>query len=173
MRARWMPEYCLTEESQRLLDEAARHRTAEAKSAQRRDRYPLGDEAQRVRFDRNGFAAEAVVRHHFGLDPMPWVSGYVYAAADIRLGGKLVDVKCTEHRHGVLQRHTRASSRADAYLLVVRDGLRYTLCGWLPAKELMRDENRGTGRWAGAWISAQEKLRCVTTLRPWCMGAAA
>jgi hypothetical protein len=172
MRARWMPEYVLSEESQRLLDEAAGHRTADAKSARRQDRYPLGDVSQRVRFDRNGFAAEAVVRHHFGLDPMPRVAAYVYAAADIRLHGKLVDVKCTEHPQGLLQRHTKASSKAEAYLLVVRSDLRYTLIGWLPAKELMRDDNRGTGRWAEAWIARQEALRCISTLRPWCMGAA-
>lgn len=170
MRARLMPEYRLTEETQRMLDLSAGHRTAEAKSAQRRDRYPLGDPAQRVRFDQNGFAAEAVVRHHFGLDPMPIVAGYVYASADMRLHGKLVDVKCTEHAHGLLQRHTRASSRADAYVLVIRNELRYTLCGWLPAKELMRDENRGSGRWADAWIARQEALRCISTLRCWCLG---
>jgi len=173
MRARWMPEYVISEESQRLLDEAASLRTLDAVSERREDRYPLGGHSQRVRFDQNGFAAEAVVRHHFDIEPMPRVAPYRHGSADMVLGTKRLDVKCTEHRHGVLQRHKRGSSNADAYILVLRNGLRYTISGWLPAKDLMRDENQGTGRWAQAWIARQEQLRCITFLRAWCLGDAA
>jgi len=172
MRSRWMPEYAISDESHRLLDAAAALRTTDAVSEHRADRYPLGGHSQRVRFDQNGFAAEAVVRHHFGLDPMPRMMQYRHGSGDLLLNGKWIDVKCTEHRTGVLQRHKRASSKADAYVLVLRNGFRYTICGWLPAKELMRDENQGSGRWAEAWIARQDELRCITMLRAWCVADA-
>jgi hypothetical protein len=96
---------------------------------------------------------------------------YEEGRADLRLHTKLLDVKSTEYPFGMLQRHRASTSRADAYLLVIRQHRRYLMVGWATATELMREANYGNGLWANSYTLAQNQLRCFTTLRTWARGA--
>jgi hypothetical protein len=161
----------LSEAEQRFADTVGTARTAWARQRGCADRVRPATEELRARYDQTGAGAEIAVRRLLGLPYVGAMVEYEEGRADLRLHTKLLDVKSTEYPGGMLQRHRASTSRADAYLLVIRQERRYLMVGWATATELMREANYGNGRWANSYTLAQNQLRCFTTLRTWARGA--
>lgn len=157
----------LSEAEQRFADTVGLARITRARQRGAADRVRPATEELRARYDQTGAGAEIAVRRLLGLPYVGAMVEYEHGRADLRLHTKLLDVKSTEYPGGMLQRHRASSSKADAYLLVIRQDRRYLMVGWATASELMREENYANGRWANTYTLAQDKLHCFTTLRTW------
>lgn len=158
--------FLLRDRAQAWCDLKGRERYMACRARRATSITPLGDEARQIRMDSNGVAGEQVVRWFFGC---PCFVEHDKAAWDLEAHGVRIDVKTTEHRHGKLVLQGKASSRAAAYVLVIRTGYTYEIAGWMPAEELKQD-----GNWEryfpNAWAVPQDELRCIEDFADWAEG---
>lgn len=163
----WHPEYTPDESDVAWITQVAMRRTSNVGGIPNRQQRSVGvgdrTAEERARIDFIGVGGEWAARMCLRL-PTRWDDQARKYGSDMELNGRTIDVKTTSRAAGDIIVRI-GGIEADAYLLVVATGQRFTVIGWA-TKEEIKDE-RNTGRMEDRYVFPQARLRCITTFNAW------